>query len=160
VNEKLFVQTLGEGSSLYRYHSIFQHFLLAQTTFEEQQNALRTASCFLLKTSDKIQAAEYACRGKAADIVQTVIEVSGDSMLDDRLYGILERWFSFLDSVHCTLSTKSRFVYGKYLMAVGQTQEANLQIMQAQKEFVARVICRITSEFCCSSQLPNEKKAI
>ncbi len=137
VNEKLFVQTLGEVSSLYRYHSIFRHFLLAQTTFEEQQNALRTASCFLLKTSDKIQAAEYACRGKAADIVQTVIEVSGDSMLDDRLYGILERWFSFLDSVHCTLSTKSRFVYGKYLMAVGQTQEANLQIMQAQKEFVA-----------------------
>lgn len=135
VNEKLFVQTLGEISSLYRYHSIFQHFLLAQTTFEEQQEALRTASFFLLKTSDKIQAAEYACRGKATDIVQTVIEVSGDSMLDDRLYGTLERWFTFLDTEHCDLTAKSRFIYGKYLMALGQTQEATLQISQAEKEF-------------------------
>lgn len=136
VNEKLFVQTLGEVNSLYRYHSIFQHFLLAQTTFEEQQDALRTASCFLLKTSDKIQAAEYACRGKAADIVQTVIEVSGDSMLDDRLYGTLERWFAFLDAQHYTLSARSRFIYGKYLMAVGQPHEANQQIAQAEKEFL------------------------
>ena len=136
VNEKLFVQTLGEINSLYRYHSIFQHFLLAQTTFEEQQDALRTASCFLLKTSDKIQAAEYACRGKAADIVQTVIEVSGDSMLDDRLYGTLERWFAFLDAQHYTLSARSRFIYGKYLMAVGQPHEANQQIAQAEKEFL------------------------
>lgn len=135
VNEKLFVQTLGEISSLYRYHSIFQHFLLAQTTFEEQQDALRTASCFLLKTNDKIQAAEYACRAKAADIVQTVIEVSGDSMLDDRLYGTLERWFTFLDTEHYNLSAKSRFIYGKYLMALGRTQEATLQIRQAEKEF-------------------------
>ena len=135
VNEKLFVQTLGEISNLYRYHSIFQHFLLAQATFEEQQEALRTASFFLLKTSDKIQAAEYACRGKAADIVQTVIEVSGDSMLDDRLYGTLERWFTFLDTQHCDLTAKSRFIYGKYLMALDQTQEAALQITQAEKDF-------------------------
>lgn len=135
VSEKLFVQTLGEISNLYRYHSIFQHFLLAQTTFEEQQDALRTASFYLLKTSDKIQAAEYACRGKATDIVQTVIEVSGDSMLDDRLYGTLERWFTFLDTEHCDLTAKSRFIYGKYLMALGRTQEANLQITQAEKEF-------------------------
>lgn len=135
VNEKLFVQTLGEISNLYRYHSIFQHFLLAQTTFEEQQDALRTASFFLLKTKDKIQAAEYACRGKATDIVQTVIEVSGDSMLDDRLYGTLERWFAFLEAEHCDLTAKSRFIYGKYLMALGQTKEANLQITRAEKEF-------------------------
>jgi len=135
VNEKLFVQTLGEISSLYRYHSIFQHFLLAQTTFEEQQDALRTASFFLLKTKDKIQAAEYACRAKAADIVQTVIEVSGDSMLDDRLYGTLERWFAFLEAQHCELTAKSRFIYGKYLMALGKTQEGTLQIAQAEKEF-------------------------
>ncbi len=135
VNEKLFVQTLGEISSLYRYHSIFQHFLLAQTTFEEQQDALRTASFFLLKTNDKIQAAEYACRGKATDIVQTVIEVSGDSMLEDRLYGTLERWFAFLETQHCDLTAKSRFIYGKYLIALGKTREGNLQITQAEKEF-------------------------
>lgn len=135
VNEKLFVQTLGEISNLYRYHSIFQHFLLAQTTFEEQQDALRTASFFLLKTNDKIQAAEYACRAKAADIVQTVIEVSGDSMLEDRLYGTLERWFAFLETQHCTLTAKSGFIYGKYLMALGKTQEANLQLTQAEKDF-------------------------
>lgn len=135
VSEKLFVQTLGEISSLYRYHSIFQQFLLAQTTFEEQQDALRTASYFLLKTSDKIQAAEYACRGKAADIVQAVIEVSGDSMLEDRLYGTLEHWFAFLESEHCELTAKSRFMYGKYLMALGRTQEASLQITRAEKEF-------------------------
>lgn len=136
VNEKLFVQTLGEGSNLYRYHSIFQHFLLAQTTLEEQQDALRTASFFLLKTNDKIQAAEYACRGKAADIVHAVIEVLGDSMLDDRLYGTLERWFAFLDAAHFTLSARSRFIYGKYLMAIGQTHEAARQIAQAQNEFL------------------------
>lgn len=135
VNEKLFVQTLGEGSSLYRYHSIFQHFLLAQTTFEEQQDALRTASYFLLKTGDKIQAAEYACRAKAVDIVQAVIEVSGEAMLNDRLYGTLERWFAFLDAQRCGLTAKSRFIYGKYLMALGRTQEANQQIAQAGKAF-------------------------
>lgn len=135
VNEKLFVQTLGEISNLYRYHSIFQHFLLAQTTFEEQQDALRIASFYLLQTSDKIQAAEYACRGKATDIVQTVIEVLGDTMLDDRLFGTLERWFTFLDAEHCDLTAKSRFIYGKYLMALDQPQEANLQITRAEKEF-------------------------
>ena len=30
VNEMLFVQALGDGSNLYRYHSIFQRFLLSQ----------------------------------------------------------------------------------------------------------------------------------
>lgn len=135
VNEKLFVQTLGEVSSLYRYHSIFQHFLLAQTDASEQQDALRTASYFLLKTSDKIQAAEYACRAKAADIVQTVIEVSGDAMLDDRLYGTLTRWFTFIDAEHCELSAKGRFIYGKYLMALGRAKEAGVQIAKAKKDF-------------------------
>jgi ATP/maltotriose-dependent transcriptional regulator MalT len=135
VNEKLFVQTLGEVSSLYCYHSIFRRFLLSQTTLEEQQDVLRTAAYFLLKTNDRIQAAEYACRGKAADIVQAVIEVSGDSILEDRLYGTMERWFAFLDREHCILTSKARFIYGKYLMAIGNTAEANQQIEQAGKEF-------------------------
>lgn len=135
VSEQLFVQTLGEGSSLYRYHSIFQRFLLSQTTPEEQQETLRTAAYFLLKTNDKIQAAEYACRGKASDIVQTVIEVSGDSILEDRLYGTLERWFSLLSDSHCELTPKARFIYGKYLMALGRVTEGNEQIAQAGKAF-------------------------
>jgi len=135
VNEKLFVQTLGEASNLYRYHSVFQRFLLSQTSPEEQQDILRTASYFLLQTNDKIQAAEYACRGKAADIVQAVIEVSGGSMLEDRLYGTLERWFAFLNTEHCELTSKTRFIYGKYLMILGHTAEANEQIEQAGKDF-------------------------
>ncbi len=135
VSEQLFVQTLGEGSSLYRYHSIFQRFLLSQTTPEEQQETLRTAAYFLLKTNDKIQAAEYACRGKASDIVQTVIEVFGDSILEDRLYGTLERWFSLLSDSHCELTPKARFIYGKYLMTLGRDTEANEQITQAGKAF-------------------------
>lgn len=135
VNENLFVQTLGEVSSLYRYHSIFQRFLLSQTTPEERQDSLRTAAYFLLKTDDKIQAAEYACRGNAADIVQTVIEVSGDSMLEERLFVTLERWFAFLDADNCELTPKARFIYGKYLMALGHDAEANKQIAQAGKAF-------------------------
>ncbi len=135
VNERLFVQTLGESSSLYRYHSVFQRFLLSQTSLEDQQDILRTVSYFLLQTNDKIQAAEYACRGKAADIVQAVIEVSGDSMLEDRLYGTLERWFTFLNTEHCELTSKARFIYGKYLMILGHTPEANQQIEQAGKDF-------------------------
>lgn len=135
VNENLFVQTLGEVSSLYRYHSIFQRFLLSQTTPEERQDSLRTAAYFLLKTDDKIQAAEYACRGKAVDIVQAVIEVSGDSMLEERLFVTLERWFAFLDADNCDLTPKARFIYGKYLMTLGQDAEANKQITQAGKAF-------------------------
>ncbi len=135
VSEQLFVQTLGEGSSLYRYHSIFQRFLLSQTTLEEQQEALRTAAYFLLKTNDKVQAAEYACRGKALDIVQAVIEVSGDSILEDRLYGTLERWFGLLSDSHCELTPKARFIYGKYLMTLGRVTEANEQIAQSGKAF-------------------------
>lgn len=135
VNEKLFVQTLGEVSSLYRYHSVFQRFLLSQTTLEEQQETLRTAAYFLLKTADKIQAAEYACRGKAADIVLAVIEVSGDAMLEDRLYGTLGRWFAFLAGERCSLTSKAMFIYGKYLMATGHTAEANQQIEKAGKVF-------------------------
>lgn len=135
VSENLFVQTLGESSSLYRYHSIFQRFLLSQTTQEEQQDILRTASYFLLQTNDRIQAAEYAYRAKATDIVQTVLEVSGDSILEDRLYGTLERWFKFLDAEHCELTSKTRFIYGKYLMLLGHTAEADRQIEQAGKDF-------------------------
>lgn len=137
VREKLFVQTLGEANRLYRYHSIFHRFLLSQTTLEEQQEIFRTAAYFLLKTNDKIQAAEYACRGKATDIVQAVIEVSGDSMLEDRLYDTMERWFSFLATEHCELTSKARFIYGKYLMAQGRTTEADYQIKQAEKCFQA-----------------------
>lgn len=135
VSEQLFIQSLGEGSSLYRCHSIFQRFLLSQTAPEVQQESLRTAAYFLLKTNDKIQAAEYACRGKAADIVQTVIEVSGDSILEDRLYGTLTRWFALLSETDCMLTPKSRFIYGKYLMALGRIAEANEQIAQAGKAF-------------------------
>ncbi|MDE7063815.1 MAG: hypothetical protein K2O73_11330, partial [Lachnospiraceae bacterium] len=135
VNENLFVQTLGEGSSLYRYHAIFQRFLLSQTTIEEQQDSLRTAACFLLKTNDKIQAAEYACRGEATDIVQAVIEVSGDSMLNEKLYQTMERWFAFLETNNCELTPKSRFIYGKYLMILGHDAEADRQIAQAGKAF-------------------------
>ncbi|MEH2942026.1 BTAD domain-containing putative transcriptional regulator [Lachnospiraceae bacterium KK002] len=133
-NEKLFVQTLGDGC-LYRYHSIFQQFLLSQTTLEEQQETLRTAAYFLLKTNEKIQAAEYACRGRADQIVQAVLEVSGDSMLEDRLYATLERWFGFLEAEHCILTSKTRFIYGKYLMALGHTSEAYRQMEQAGTMF-------------------------
>lgn len=135
VNEMLFVQTLGDGSNLYRYHSIFQRFLLSQTTLEEQQETLRAAAYFLLKTGGRIQAAEYACRGSATDIVQAVIEASGDSMLEERLYGTLERWFALLETNRCGLTPKSRFVYGKYLMALGRTAESLWQIEQAGKAF-------------------------
>lgn len=135
VSENLFVQTLGEGSSLYRYHSIFQRFLLSQTTIEKRQDSLRTAAYYLLKTNDKIQAAEYACRGEATDIVQAVIEVCGDSMLDEKLYQTLERWFAFLDTNNCELTPKSRFIYGKYLMILGHDAEANKQITLAGKAF-------------------------
>lgn len=135
VNENLFVQTLGEISNLYRYHSIFQRFLLSQTTPEEQQDSLRTAAYFLLKTTDKIQAAEYACRANAVDIVQAVIEVSGDSMLEERLFVTLERWFTFLNAHHCDLTSKVRFIYGKCLMLLGHDAEANKQITQAGKAF-------------------------
>ncbi len=135
VNEKLFVQTLGEVDFLYRYHSIFQRFLLTQTTLEEQQESLLAAAYFLLKTADKIQAADYACRGTAPNIVLAVIEVSGDSMLEERLYGTLERWFSFLETNHCELTPKARFVYGKYLMALGHKKEAVRQIETAGKAF-------------------------
>ena len=135
VNENLFVQTLGEGSSLYRYHSIFQRFLLSQTTAEEQQSALRTAAYFLLKTNDKIQAAEYACRGEATDIILAVIEASGNSMLEEQLYGTMERCFAFLSTNRCELSAKARFIYGKYLMAQGREIEANKEIMLAGKTF-------------------------
>lgn len=134
-NEKLFVQTLGEISSLYRYHSIFQRFLLSQTTLEEQQEALRTAAYFLLKTNDKIQAAEYACRSGGADIVQAVIETAGDSMLEERLYGTLERWFAFLETERSSLTPKTRFLYSKYLMALGRDLEASRQIAEAGKAF-------------------------
>lgn len=135
VSENLFVQTLGEGSSLYRYHSIFQRFLLSQTTVEKRQDSLRTAAYYLLKTNDKIQAAEYACRGEATDIVQAVIEVCGDSMLDEKLYQTLERWFAFLDTNNCELTPRSRFIYGKYLMILGHDAEANKQITLAGKAF-------------------------
>ena len=56
-------------------------------------------------------------------------------MLEDRLYGTLERWFAFLETQHCDLTAKSRFIYGKYLIALGKTREGNLQITQAEKEF-------------------------
>lgn len=135
VNENLFVQTLGEISSLYRYHSIFQRFLLSQTTLEEQQESLRTAAYFLLKTDDKIQAAEYACRGNAVDIVQAVIEVSGESMLEERLFMTLKRWFAFLTEHNCELTPKVRFIYGKCLMTLGQDAEANKQITLAGRAF-------------------------
>lgn len=134
-NEKLFVQSLGAGSSLYRYHSIFQRFLLTQTTKEEQEEALRTAAFFLLKTNDKIQAGEYACRAQAADLVQAVIEVLGDSMLEEQMYQTLERWFSFLEQSHCEQTAKTKFIHGKYLMALGRTAQADEQIAQAGKAF-------------------------
>ncbi len=135
VNEMLFVQSLGDGSNLYRYHSIFQRFLLSQTPLEEQQETLRAAAYFLLKTGDRIQAAEYACRGSAADIVQAVLEVSGDSMLEERLYGTMERWFVFLETSRCELAPKARFIYGKYLMALGRADQSLRQIEQAGKTF-------------------------
>lgn len=135
VNEMLFVQALGDGSNLYRYHSIFQRFLLSQTPLEEQQETLRAAAYFLLKTGDRIQAAEYACRGSAADIVQAVLEVSGDSMLEERLYGTMDRWFSFLETNHCELTPRARFIYGKYLMALGRTAQSLQQIEQSGKSF-------------------------
>ncbi|MCI9174211.1 MAG: tetratricopeptide repeat protein [Lachnospiraceae bacterium] len=135
VNEMLFVQALGDGRSLYRYHSIFQRFLLSQTPLEEQQEALRSAAYFLLKTGDRIQAAEYACRGNAPDIIQAVLEFSGDHMLEERLYGTMERWFTFLETNRCPLTPKARFIYGKYLMALGRTGESLGQMELAGKAF-------------------------
>ncbi len=135
VNEMLFVQALGDGRSLYRYHSIFQRFLLSQTPLEEQQEALRSAAYFLLKTGDRIQAAEYACRGNAPDIIQAVLEFSGDHMLEERLYGTMERWFSFLETNRCPLTPKARFIYGKYLMALGRAEESLGQMELAGKAF-------------------------
>lgn len=135
VKENLFVQSVGEKSGLYRYHSIFQRFLLTQIPVQEQMDSLRKAAFFFLKTDDKIQAAEYGCRGKSVDVVQAVIEVAGERILEERLYDTIKRWFLFLQKQNCELTPRSRFVYGKYLWMLGRTEEAKEQILTAGKSF-------------------------
>lgn len=135
VKEKLFVQSLGEKSGIYRYHSIFQRFLLSQMSEQEQTDSLKKAAYFFLKTEDKIQAAEYGCRANAPEVVQAVLEVSGEEILKDRLYDTLHRCFTFLEQREATLLAKVRFIYGKYLRTTGNTEEARRQILEAGKDF-------------------------
>lgn len=135
VKEKLFVQSLGEQSGVYRYHSIFQRFLLSQISRQEQTDSLKKAAYYFLKTEDKIQAAEYGCRGGAAEVVQAAIEVSGEEILEERLYDTLKRWFEFLKERHEPLTPKARFVYGRYLWELGSAEEARKQIMEASEAF-------------------------
>lgn len=135
VREKLFVQSLGEKSGIYRYHSIFQRFLLFRITREEQEKALKKAAYFFLKTEDKVQAAEYGCRGNAPEVVQAVLETAGEEILEERLYDTLARWFEFLQKQNCELTPKSRFIYGKYLWISGQTGQAGKQLMEAGRAF-------------------------
>ena len=135
VKEKLFVQSLGDESGIYRYHSIFQRFLLSQISWQEQTDSLKKAAYFFLKTEDKIQAAEYGCRGKVTEVVQAVLEVNGEKMIRERLYDTLEHWFAFLHQAGCEMTSKTRFVYGKYLWAVGQPDKGREQILEAGKAF-------------------------
>lgn len=135
VKEKLFVQSLGEQSGVYRYHSIFQRFLLSQISRQEQTDSLKKAAYYFLKTEDKIQAAEYGCKGGAAEVVQAAIEVSGEEILEERLYDTLKRWFEFLKERHEPLTPKARFVYGRYLWEAGSAEEARKQIMEASEAF-------------------------
>lgn len=135
VKEKLFVQSLGEQSGIYRYHSIFQRFLLSQISQHEQTDSLTKAAYYFLKTEDKIQAAEYGCRGGAVEVVQAAIEVSGEEILEERLYDTLKRWFEFLEGRHDTLTPKSRFVYGRYLWELGNVEEARERILEASEAF-------------------------
>lgn len=133
--EKLFVQGLGEGSGIYRYHSIFQRFLLSRLSREEQMESLKKAAYYFLKTEDKVQAAEYGCRGCAPEVVQAVLETAGEEILKERLYDTLERWFGFLRSQNCSLTPKSKFVYGKYLWICGEKETARKELMEAANAF-------------------------
>lgn len=135
VKEKLFVQSLGENSGIYRYHSIFQRFLLSRISKVEQKATLKKAAYFFLKTEDKIQAAEYGCRGDAVEVVQAVIEVAGEEILEEKLYDTLRRWFEFLYRKNCKLTPKSQFIYGKYLWRAGYMDKAREQILEAGKAF-------------------------
>lgn len=135
VSEKLFVQSLGEGIGLYRYHSIFQRFLISQNTEQQRLDSLKQAAYYYLKKGDKIQAAEYARRAGAADIVMAVIEAYGEEMLKERLYETLRRWFEFLDTEHAALTAKAQLVFGKYLWELGFEAEAKKQINAAGKSF-------------------------
>lgn len=135
VKEKLFVQSLGERSGVYRYHSIFQRFLLSQISAQERMDSLKKAAYYFLKTEDKIQAAEYGCRGGAVEVVQAAIEVSGEEILKDKLYDTLGRWFEFLHGQHCTLTPKVRFIYGRYLWELGSMADARKEIMESSEAF-------------------------
>lgn len=131
VREKLFVQSLGEQSGIYRYHSIFQRFLLSLISKTERQEALKRAAYFFLKTEDKVQAAEYGCQSGSTEVVQAVLEAAGEEILQEGFYETLMRWFAFLQSKDCSLTSKSRFLYGKYLWAVGQKQQAKKELLKA-----------------------------
>lgn len=135
VKEKLFVQSLGEQSGIYRYHSIFQRFLLSLSSTEEQRQALKRAAYFFLKTEDKVQAAEYGCRGEAPEVVQAVLEAVGEEILQEGFYDTLMRWFAFLQSRSCVLTPKSRFLYGKYLWAAEQKEQAKKELLGAGEAF-------------------------
>ncbi|MCI8991436.1 MAG: hypothetical protein HFG80_01720 [Eubacterium sp.] len=135
VREKLFVQSLGERSGIYRYHSIFQRFLLLRISKAEQEEALKKAAYYFLKTEDKIQAAEYGCRGNAPEVVQAVIETAGEEILEERLYDTLVRWFEFLRRQNCDLTPKSRFVYGKYLWVTERKDQARKHLTEASRDF-------------------------
>ncbi len=135
-NEKLFVQSIGGNQGLYRCHSFFRRFLLSLLTPQEQQNCLRRAAYYFMKTPDKIQAAEYGCRGRQSDVVQAVLEAAGDELLREGLYETLERWFLFLKEQNCELSAKSRYIYGKYLWTKGETESAREQLGIAGRAFL------------------------
>lgn len=133
--ENVFVQSLGGARGLYRYHPTFRRFLLSRLSAREQMELSRTAAAYFMKSQDKLQAAEYGCRGNDPDVVLAVIEAFGEEILKEHLYSTLQRWFDFLLGQEWDLTPKARLVYGRYLWALGKTGDAREQIRMAGEAF-------------------------
>jgi len=122
--ENLFILRLSGSGRIYRYHSLFRHFLIGQLPPAQRVHLLEQASDFYLRAPEKAQAAEYAIACGDGDRLQSAVEAAGPEVLARGQLDTLHRWLEELRTLGTEPSPEVLVLEAQYRERTGDWQEA------------------------------------
>lgn len=134
IKEGLFIQKVEGRMEIYRYHSLFQKFLMSQLAVEERKEVEKKAALYLLNTDQKEEAAAYAIKSGNPQIVIKVIESVGMELLEEGRMAMLESWLGFTKDQQKDYPVKALLAAGSCFIQKGEIRQGLSLLMEGMKK--------------------------
>lgn len=124
VGENLFIYKFKGWKKWYRYHSIFQDFLLSRLDGERKKEILNKAAYYFLKIGESEQAVLYGMKAMAYTVVEIAVEKEAVKLAQEGRQATVSQWIHFLEPVSERLGSRCLYEISRYYLLSEEEEKA------------------------------------